>query len=87
MITNYKILFLTGNRIMKLKVIMAALCCLLLLAIHCDAENITKEKPVAFLPEQIFEFEPVVEGTMVIHDFIIQNKGTATLDIHKVSAG
>ena len=63
----------TNNGIwLKLKVMMAALCCLLLLAIHCGAENITRENPVAFLPEQIFEFEPVVEGTMVIHDFIIQ---------------
>ncbi len=63
----------TNNGIwLKLKVTMAALCCLLLLAIHCGAENITRENPVAFLPEQIFEFEPVVEGTMVIHDFIIQ---------------
>ena len=62
----------TNNGIwLKLKVTMAALCCLLLLAIHCVAENITRENPVAFLPEQIFEFEPVVEGTMVIHDFII----------------
>jgi len=72
---------------MKLKVTMAALCCLLLLASHSDAENITKEKPVAFLPEQIFEFEPVVEGDIVIHDFIIQNKGTAPLVIHKVRTG
>jgi len=77
-----------NNRMwVKLKVTMAALSCLLLLAIHSDAENITREKPVAFLPEQIFEFEPVIEGDIVIHDFIIQNKGTAPLVIHKVRAG
>jgi hypothetical protein len=87
MITNHKILFLIGNLTMKLKVIMAVLCSLLLFAIHSDAENITQEKPVAFLPEQIFEFEPVVEGAVVIHDFIIQNKGTAPLVIHKATAG
>ena len=72
---------------LKLKVIMAALCCLLLFAIHAEAENITKENPVAFLPEQIFEFEPVLEGAVVIHDFIIENKGTAPLVIHKVRTG
>lgn len=78
----------TNNRMwMKLKVTMAVLFCLLLFAIHSDAENITGEKPVAFLPEQIFEFEPVIEGDIVIHDFIIQNKGTAPLVIHKVRAG
>lgn len=71
----------------KLKVTMAALCCLLLFAIHSDAENITREQPVVFLPEQIFEFEPVIEGDIVIHDFIIQNKGTAPLVIHKARAG
>ena len=47
----------------------------------------TRLLPVAFLPEQIFEFEPVIEGDIVIHDFIIQNKGTAPLVIHKVRAG
>lgn len=78
----------TNNRMwMKLKVTMAALCCLILFAIHSDAENITRENPVAFLPEQIFEFEPVIEGNIVIHDFIIQNKGTALLVIHKVKTG
>ena len=78
----------TNNRMwVKLKVTMAVLFCLLLFAIHSDAENITGGKPVAFLPEQIFEFEPVIEGDIVIHDFIIQNKGTAPLVIHKVRAG
>ncbi|NQT10481.1 MAG: hypothetical protein HQ573_04830 [Desulfobacteraceae bacterium] len=72
---------------LKLKVTMAALFCLLLFAIHSNAENITGEKPVAFLPEQTFEFEPVIEGAVVIHDFIIQNKGTAPLVIHKVRTG
>ncbi|MCG2754964.1 MAG: DUF1573 domain-containing protein [Desulfobacteraceae bacterium] len=72
---------------LKLKVTMAALFCLLLFAIHSNAENITTEKPVAFLPEQTFEFEPVVEGDVVIHDFIIQNKWAAPLVIHKATAG
>jgi len=72
---------------MKLKVTMTALCCLLVFAIHSGAENMTKEKPAAFLPERIFEFEPVVEGSLITHDFIIQNKGTAPLVIHKVRTG
>lgn len=58
-----------------------------LFASHSDAENITGAKPVAFLPEQTFEFEPVIEGAVVIHDFIIQNKGTVLLVIHRVSSG
>ena len=43
--------------------------------------------PKVHVPEGTYEFEPVVEGTNVIHDFVIQNKGTATLDITKVRPG
>ena len=35
------------------------------------------ELPSAYLPSVNFEFEPVVEGKEVIHDFVIQNKGAA----------
>ncbi len=40
--------------------------------------------PVAFFPEKIFEFAPVLGGKEVIHDFVIQNKGGALLKIEKV---
>ena len=43
--------------------------------------------PAAFLPSKNFEFETVVEGISVTHDFIIQNKGKAPLLIHKVKTG
>ena len=43
--------------------------------------------PAAFLPSKNFKFEPVVEGTRVTHDFVIQNKGKAPLFIHKVKTG
>lgn len=38
----------------------------------------------AVLPEARHEFGAVVEGTVVTHDFILQNKGTAPLEIKKV---
>ncbi|UCF92325.1 MAG: hypothetical protein JSW39_29340 [Desulfobacterales bacterium] len=43
--------------------------------------------PVAYLPESRYEFSRVVDGTEVIHDFVIQNKGTGLLKIEKVKTG
>jgi len=43
--------------------------------------------PSAFIPMNKFEFEPVIEGAEVIHDFIVQNKGTGVLNIDKVKTG
>jgi hypothetical protein len=43
--------------------------------------------PKAHVPEPNYEFQPVVEGENVIHDFVVQNKGTATLDITRVRPG
>ena len=40
-----------------------------------------------FFPDPRVEFSAVLEGTPVLHDFVIQNKGTGTLDIQKVSGG
>lgn len=37
--------------------------------------------PVAVVPELSYEFQPVVEGEVVFHDFIIQNRGEAILNI------
>jgi hypothetical protein len=41
----------------------------------------------AFLPVAKWEFTPVVDGKAVIHDFVIQNKGNAPLNISKVKTG
>ena len=43
--------------------------------------------PVIHITEPKYEFPSVVAGTNVVHDFVIQNKGTATLDITKVRPG
>jgi hypothetical protein len=45
------------------------------------------EKPDAFLPESVFEFEPVLEGLKVSREFKIFNKGNATLEILKTESG
>jgi len=41
----------------------------------------------AFFPQTTYEFEPVVEGTRVIHEFRIQNRGSVPLKIEKVRTG
>jgi len=40
--------------------------------------------PSAYMPSVNFVFEPVVEGEEVVHDFVIQNKGGALLQIQSV---
>lgn len=44
-------------------------------------------KPSVYVPEPTYKFDEVVDGSQVIHDFIIQNKGDAPLDITKVKPG
>ena len=41
-------------------------------------------EPVAFFPQTRYEFSPVLDGTEVVHEFIVQNKGTAALNIDRV---
>lgn len=46
-----------------------------------------KDKPFAFITGPIFDFKQVVEGNEVVHDFILQNKGTTPLKIVKLKSG
>jgi hypothetical protein len=46
--------------------------------------QVSIKQPVAFLPDARHQFEAVVEGQEVAHDFIVQNKGTAPLEIKRV---
>jgi hypothetical protein len=44
-------------------------------------------RPLAVVSAPTFTFEPVWDGEVVEHDFIIQNRGTADLEIQKVNTG
>ena len=46
--------------------------------------QISLKLPFAYLPAVNFEFQPVIEGKEVIHDFVIQNKGAAVLQVQSV---
>ena len=43
--------------------------------------------PAVFFPEKVFEFQPVVDGVTVVHDFAVMNKGTTPLLIENVRTG
>ncbi len=53
------------------------------------AEEKGKEgpSPAAQLSEPVYKFDSILEGKEILHDFIVQNKGTAELDILKVQPG
>jgi hypothetical protein len=44
-------------------------------------------RPLAVAPAPSFTFEPVYDGESVQHDFAIQNRGKADLQIQKVNTG
>ncbi len=45
------------------------------------------QKPGVVLPELKYEFDPVVDGTQVTHDFAIKNTGNGSLAITQVKTG
>jgi hypothetical protein len=47
----------------------------------------TAEPPAAHFLETSYIFSPVVSGTYVTHDYVVQNKGSGTLNIQKVQTG
>ena len=47
----------------------------------------SEKVPSISLPVTQWEFEPVVDGSAVVHDFVVQNKGDAPLNISKVRTG
>ncbi len=68
--------------------IVAAMILLLFVSTPCAfAETTATPLPKAILPESIHVFEPVVEGTVVSHDFTLQNRGDAPLIIESIKAG
>ncbi len=53
----------------------------------CWSAEGSQEGPQAYLPETVFEFDPVVDGTEIVHEFILQNRGDAPLEILKIESG
>lgn len=51
------------------------------------ARGASKAEASVFFPRKAFEFEPVIEGVKVVHDFEVLNKGSAPLLINDVRTG
>jgi len=43
--------------------------------------------PSAVIKDNKYEFKPVMEGTQVVHEFIVENAGTAPLQIERIQTG
>jgi hypothetical protein len=63
------------------------LLCMLLTPVVGLAADTTMQGPVALLPEDVFEFQPVLEGSEVVHEFVIRNMGDTLLEILKIESG
>ena len=73
---------------MKLKrslLIVIATCMLLSTANSFGAGQKDPESPSVYFPERHYTFKQIADGTEIMHDFILQNKGDATLKINKVT--
>lgn len=64
-----------------------AFCILFSATVFSGDENVIQKSPCAFLPADSYEFAPVVDGAVIMHDFVIQNKGDAPLRILKIKTG
>ena len=67
----------------------AVLSVALLLTLFASVCLGTQDQPQAsaFFPETSYEFATVLDGAKVVHEFVIQNNGTAMLKVEKVKTG
>jgi hypothetical protein len=72
---------------MKKTILNLYIICVLLSPVFSLAENTIAKGPAVFLPEEVFEFQPVLEGTEIIHKFAVLNKGDSLLQILKIQSG
>lgn len=75
---------------MKLKFLALFFIVFCIISLETVASGVSKQtqpSPSVFVPESQYTFPPVLDGTEVTHDFVLQNKGDAPLKIEKVRTG
>jgi hypothetical protein len=73
---------------MKLKCIGISIGIILMIAAACfGSTDGSSDTPLAVALEPVFQFEPVLDGEEVVHDFVIRNQGNAELIIYEVQTG
>jgi hypothetical protein len=68
-----------------LAVLTIALFLTLFVAVCFSAQD--QPSPSAVFPQTSYQFSPVLDGAKVVHDFVIQNKGTTMLKVKRVKTG
>ena len=56
----------------------------LLATVSFGQEPRLEPSPSAYFPETHYQFTSVPEGTEIVHDFVVQNRGDAPLSIDNV---
>jgi hypothetical protein len=51
------------------------------------AQMTPENVPEAFFPEPRHTFKAVFDGTVVLHSFVLQNRGKAALEVKEVKTG
>jgi hypothetical protein len=69
------------------KTTLAALVVLMITVGGAWANQPIQPAPKLVIDQNEFSFEPVLDGTRVNHDFVVQNKGDAVLNIANVKTG
>jgi len=66
---------------------MIAVACIILLPAFAARADVPSKGPQAFLPDSTHEFGSVVEGSQVMHEFMLHNRGDEPLEIVKIASG
>ena len=74
-------------RIKPYAAVILAICVLFSASSYSEAGKGAVVSASAVLPEKEYEFEPVLEGAGITHEFVIQNKGSMPLRIVRVKPG
>lgn len=72
---------------MRKKLLILSIVCIALAPVFVSAADTPSFGPQAFLPESVFEFYPVVEGSRIEHRFVLHNRGDAPLAILDIESG
>lgn len=56
-------------------------------AASASAQKAPEGAPRAFFPEPNHTFEAVFDGTVVLHNFVLLNRGSAALEVSEVKTG
>jgi hypothetical protein len=70
---------------LRILLVLALIC--LLPGLGRTATTDQRTGPKTYLPENVYEFVPTLEGLQVVHQFTVHNKGDEPLNILKIKSG